>query len=72
MRQSEENGHHQRTEQHSSAYNQNPRDSHHSQYSANGGGYSVANTQNYLGQSSKGYHQYSDSDQSSRADDDMW
>ncbi|KAF1912010.1 hypothetical protein BDU57DRAFT_523316 [Ampelomyces quisqualis] len=67
----QENGHHVQ-----SAYNQNPRDSHHSQHSANGGGgggYSVANTQNYLGQGSKhGHNHYSDSDQSSRADDDMW
>ncbi|KAJ4376397.1 hypothetical protein N0V83_001680 [Neocucurbitaria cava] len=70
-RQSEGNGYNSRSEQHSNAYNQNPRDSHHSQLSANGGGYSVANSQNYLGQASKGYHQYSDSDQS-RADDDMW
>jgi hypothetical protein len=66
-------------DQHGSAYNQNPRDSHHSQHSANGsgggggGGYSVAYTQNYLGQGGKSsYNQYSDSDQSSRADDDMW
>ncbi|KAF2825216.1 hypothetical protein CC86DRAFT_370964 [Ophiobolus disseminans] len=67
QRQPQENGHH------TNAYNQNPRDSHHSQHSANGGGYSVANTQNYLGQGGKsGYHQKSDSDQSSRADDEMW
>ncbi|KAH7070151.1 hypothetical protein FB567DRAFT_221301 [Paraphoma chrysanthemicola] len=59
--------------QHTQTYNQNPRDSHHSQHSTNAGGYSVANTQNYLGQGGKhGYHNPSDSDQSSRADDDMW
>jgi len=56
---------------------QNPRDSHHSNYSANGsgggGGYSVANTQNYLGQSNKGgYQHYPDAEQENRADDDMW
>ena len=76
---SQENGQHQRPlDQHSNAYNQNPRDSHHSQYSANGGGgggYSAGQPQNYHGQSSKGYHHssYSESDASnSRADDDMW
>ncbi|KAH7397191.1 hypothetical protein BKA66DRAFT_236050 [Pyrenochaeta sp. MPI-SDFR-AT-0127] len=71
-RQSQENGQQQRTEQHGNAYNQNPRDSHHSQHSANGGGYSVSNTQNYMGQSGKGHHQYSDPAQGGRADDDMW
>ncbi|CAI9626333.1 unnamed protein product [Alternaria burnsii] len=68
---------HQRGASQGNQYNQNPRDSHHSNYSANGGsgGYSVANTQNYLGQSGKGgggYANHSDSDQSQRADDDMW
>jgi hypothetical protein len=76
-RQSQENGHHSQRDQHGNPYNQNPRDSHHSQHTANGGGgaggYSVANTQNYLGQGSKhGYPNHSDSDQESRADDDMW
>ncbi|KAF1829400.1 hypothetical protein BDW02DRAFT_651372 [Decorospora gaudefroyi] len=72
--QAPQNGHHQRGTSQGNSYNQNPRDSHHSSYNANGGGgYSVANSQNYLGQASKGgYHHYSDSDQSSRADDDMW
>ncbi|KAL5114600.1 hypothetical protein ACEQ8H_007505 [Pleosporales sp. CAS-2024a] len=74
-RQSQENGQTQR-DQYGNADNQNPRDSHHSQHNANGGsgggGYSVANTQNYLGQGSKQGYNYSDSDQSSRADDDMW
>ncbi|KAH7381332.1 hypothetical protein DE146DRAFT_637080 [Phaeosphaeria sp. MPI-PUGE-AT-0046c] len=74
-RQSQENGHHAQN-QHGNAYNQSPRDSHHSQHTANGasgGGYSVAGTQNYLGQGSHyGYNNHSDSDQSSRADDDMW
>jgi hypothetical protein len=68
-----ENDHHVQRDQAGNAYNHNPRDSHHSQHVANGGGYSVANTQNYLGQSGKkGYQHYSDSDQSNRADDDMW
>ncbi|KAH8711889.1 hypothetical protein GQ44DRAFT_429836 [Phaeosphaeriaceae sp. PMI808] len=72
QRQSQENGHQIQRDQHGTASNQNPRDSHHSQHGANGG-YSVANTQNYLGQGSKhGYHNPSDSDQSNRADDDMW
>ena len=69
-KQSQENGQY---AQQANTYNQNPRDSHHSQHSTNGGGYSVANTQNYLGQpTTKGYPHYSDSDQTSRADDDMW
>lgn len=74
-RQSQENGYHTQRDQHGNAYNQSPRDSHHSQHGANGGGgggYSVANTQNYLGQSKHGYNTHSDSDQSSRADDEMW
>ncbi|KAH3942951.1 hypothetical protein HBI56_051200 [Parastagonospora nodorum] len=74
-RQPQENGHHVQRDQYGNPYDQNPRDSHHSQHNANGGsgnGYSVANTQNYLGQGSKHGYTYSDSDQSSRADDDMW
>ncbi|EAT79381.2 hypothetical protein SNOG_13054 [Parastagonospora nodorum SN15] len=74
-RQPQENGHHVQRNQYGNPYDQNPRDSHHSQHNANGGGgngYSVANTQNYLGQGSKHGYTYSDSDQSSRADDDMW
>ncbi|KAF2847504.1 hypothetical protein T440DRAFT_193906 [Plenodomus tracheiphilus IPT5] len=69
--QPQQNGHRQ---QQGNGYDQSPRDSHHSNYSANGAkSYSVANSQNYLGQSSKsGHNHYSDSDQSSRADDDMW
>jgi len=69
--QPQENGFHnqqqqqQQQQQQGTPYNQNPRDSHHSIYSANGSkGYSVANTQNYLGQSvlggvgggTSGYH----------------
>lgn len=60
--QPQENGSHpqqqqqqQQQSQQGTTYNQNPRDSHHSIYSANGSkGYSVANTQNYLGQSVPG------------------
>ncbi|KAH6629102.1 hypothetical protein C7974DRAFT_393842 [Boeremia exigua] len=49
-------------------YGQSPRDSHHSQHSMNGGGYSVSNSSNYLGQPVK--QGQSDSDRS--GDDDMW
>ncbi|KAF5854208.1 hypothetical protein GGP41_006953 [Bipolaris sorokiniana] len=64
------------------SHNQNPRDSHHSNYSANGGGgggggsggYSVANAQNYLGQPNNGsYSHHAESGQGAKtADDDMW
>ncbi|KAF2870175.1 hypothetical protein BDV95DRAFT_629431 [Massariosphaeria phaeospora] len=55
------------------AREQQPRDSHHSTYSQGGAnGYSVADSQRYMGQGKQqGYHGYDDSDQSSR-DDEMW
>ncbi|KAL6154216.1 hypothetical protein ACJQWK_01399 [Exserohilum turcicum] len=76
--QPQQNANHQRGGSQGSAYNQPARDSHHSNYSVNGGGnnsgYSVANAQNYLGQPSKsGYNHYAESDQGAKtADDDMW
>jgi hypothetical protein len=76
----QQNGQHARGSSQGNSYNQNPRDSHHSNYSANGassgggggGGYSVANTQNYLGKGAGGYSNYSDDERGQRADDDMW
>ncbi|KAJ4332426.1 hypothetical protein N0V95_009665, partial [Ascochyta clinopodiicola] len=57
-------------QQQHSKYGQSPRDSHHSQHSVNGGGYSVSNSSNYLGQPVKQGHGPPDSDKS--GDDDMW
>ena len=59
-----------RSPQEEYGYNQNPRDSHHSNHSANGGGYSVSNTQKYLGQPA--VHGQSESDTAKSGDDDMW
>ncbi|KAJ4985349.1 Protein zds1, partial [Stagonosporopsis vannaccii] len=60
--------HHNGYQQQQQKYGQSPRDSHHSQHSVNGGGYSVSNSSNYLGQPVK--QGQSDSDKS--GDDDMW
>lgn len=59
-------------QQDSRGQQRDPRDSHHSNYGSTNGGYSVANSSNYMGQpKGQGYGGYDDSDQSSR-DDDMW
>ena len=80
--QPQQNGNHQKSASQGASHNQNPRDSHHSNYSANGGGsggggsggYSVANAQNYLGQPNNGsYSHHAESGQGAKtADDDMW
>jgi hypothetical protein len=69
--QHQQNGSRSRSPQEEYGYNQNPRDSHHSNHSANGGGYSVSNTQKYLGQPATHGGQ-SESDTAKSGDDDMW
>ncbi|CAI6331804.1 unnamed protein product [Periconia digitata] len=68
-----DDNHYQQQQQQQYSNNQrDPRDSHHSNYGNNpNNGYSVANSQSYMGQQkdSRGY--YDDSDRSDR-DDDMW
>ncbi|KAJ4299088.1 hypothetical protein N0V90_004332 [Kalmusia sp. IMI 367209] len=68
----EDDYHQQQYQQDPRANQRDPRDSHHSNYGSSNGGYSVANSQSYMGQpKAQGYNAYDDSDQSSR-DDDMW